>query len=93
MDHHVRSHNSKECQIFCEGCPRTFSRTSVTWTPRNAPHTAPPARRGFLAAFEQRPDVVRTREECDYGDKKTVVVFNKNLIDLFDKLVVAFCKV
>jgi hypothetical protein len=38
-----------------------------------------PARRAFLAAFEQRPDVVRTREECDYGDKKTVVVFNKNL--------------
>jgi hypothetical protein len=37
-----------------------------------------PARMAFLAAFEKRPDVVHTREECDYGDKMAVV-FNKNL--------------
>ncbi|KAJ7749000.1 hypothetical protein B0H14DRAFT_2636428 [Mycena olivaceomarginata] len=50
MDHHVRSHNRKECQIFCEGCPHTFSWTSATWTPRTALHTSPPARRSFLAS-------------------------------------------
>lgn len=82
MDRHVRCHNRQECQIFCEGCPHTFSRVDACKrhmeTKKRGTHVTP-ARTAFLAAFEQLPDVVRKREECDYGNKKAVKAFNKDL--------------
>ncbi|KAJ7800907.1 hypothetical protein B0H14DRAFT_3885369 [Mycena olivaceomarginata] len=55
-------------------------------TKKRSTHVTP-ARTKFLAAFEQLPDVVRKREECDYGNTKAVKAFNKDLIDLFDKFI------
>jgi hypothetical protein len=82
MDRHVRCHNRQECQIFCEGCPHTFSRVDAYKrhmdTKKRSTHVTP-ARTKFLAAFEQLPDVVRKREECDYSNTKAVKAFNKDL--------------
>jgi hypothetical protein len=45
-------------------------------TKKRATHVTP-ARRAFLAAFEQLPDVVRKRGECDHGDKKAVIALTR----------------
>ncbi|KAJ7256158.1 hypothetical protein B0H12DRAFT_1070757 [Mycena haematopus] len=89
MTRHILTHNRRQCQRPCTGCPRTFSRKDALKRHLNNPATSDHTsskRRGLLQAFEARPDVVETRANCDYTSVKEVNKMGDDLDEKFRTL-------
>ncbi|KAJ7778991.1 hypothetical protein B0H16DRAFT_1448541 [Mycena metata] len=81
MKRHVLTHNRAKTQLYCVGCPQTFSREDALKrhvASKGATHTSV-QRRDLLVTFNEQAEIAALRDALPSADDKEITKFYKGI--------------